>query len=74
MIKIHEEPVEISDVKELCCFCRKPTSFWYTPEGQDPGKAVACCPDCACRAEPQDVPDKKTWIRRERIAVGSFVD
>lgn len=54
----HETPLHW---QEYCCFCRKKTIYWYTP------KDVACCQDCATRAEPKDVPSKKQWCRREDI-------
>lgn len=44
---------------ERCCFCRTPTSFWYTP------KDVPCCPTCAKTHKVDDVPTKLVWWRRE---------
>ena len=57
-----EKGVEVFREVEHCCFCRKPTRFWYLP------KDVACCQQCAKKAEPKDVPSKKVWCRREQIA------
>jgi hypothetical protein len=42
MIEVVREPIE--DARDLaaierCCFCRKPTRFWFKP------KDVACCTD-----------------------------
>jgi len=48
---------------EKCCFCRNRTSFWFKEKG------VACCERCARFAKPEDVPSKKEWCRRERIAM-----
>lgn len=52
----HTEP------HKRCCFCRAPTSFWVV------NMDVACCAECASRAHPTDVPTKREWINRERIA------
>jgi len=51
---------------ENCCFCRRETTFWYQ-------KQIACCKDCASRANKEDMPTKAQWIRRERIAQIIFV-
>lgn len=53
---------------ERCCFCRARTAYWTDLPDRDPGKQVACCPKCAKKATPKDVPSKKTWWRREVIA------
>lgn len=67
MIEVeHEKGVEDLRAIEHCCFCRKPTRLWYLP------KDVACCEKCAVRAEPEDVPTKKIWFRREHIAMGNY--
>ena len=56
---------------ERCCFCREPTPFWTIKNGvETTGEDVACCPRCAARALPEDVPTKKVWFRRERIVTG----
>ncbi len=65
MIEVKHETIE--DVRDLaaierCCFCRRPTRYWYLP------KDVACCRTCAGRAAPEDVPTKKQWCRFEDIA------
>jgi hypothetical protein len=62
----HDGDVDAPDhwPQERCCFCRKPTRYWFTP------KDVACCQECAKRAEPEDVPTKDVWFKRERIANG----
>ena len=65
MIDVHPEVVD--DERDLtpterCCFCRKLTRHWYLP------KDVACCQDCAKKADRKDVPTKKVWCRREQIA------
>jgi hypothetical protein len=52
---------------EVCCFCRTPTP-WWTSLDRPIGEQVACCPHCASRANPEEVPTKKAWCRRERIA------
>ncbi len=65
MIEVTAEPEGLRTLTseiENCCFCRKPTRYWYTPQD------VACCGDCARRAKPEDVPTKTQWCRRERIA------
>lgn len=46
---------------ERCCFCREPTTTWFT------AKDVACCEMCALEALPEDVPGKTVWCRREEI-------
>jgi hypothetical protein len=51
-----------------CCFCRIPTSFWTELKNRSLNEQVACCPECAYRALPDDVPTKKSWVRREFIA------
>lgn len=40
---------------ELCCFCWKPTRFWYEPND------VAVCPEDAATHDPSDVPTKEAW-------------
>jgi hypothetical protein len=67
MIPIHiEDPDE--DIHERCCFCRNPTAYWSALQDRKPEKQVALCPHCASRANPDDLPSKATWCRRERIA------
>jgi recombinational DNA repair protein (RecF pathway) len=61
----HDDAAGGPPVFENCCFCRKPTAFWYT------AKDVAVCLQCAETASPEDVPDKTTWLRRELIAEAS---
>lgn len=60
MIEVHPA---IGDPVERCCFCREHTKHWYKPND------VACCVHCAKQAEPEDVPTKKQWFRREVIAI-----
>jgi hypothetical protein len=65
MIKLVEEPFDCPTLPpENCCFCRTPTRMWYKKND------VACCSECAERADPEDVPQKSVWLRRERIAMG----
>jgi hypothetical protein len=47
---------------ELCCFCRDLTWYWCLE------KDVAVCQECARSANPEDVPSKQIWMRREKIA------
>ncbi len=56
---------EPHSVKERCCFCRRPTDYWYE------AKDVAVCRSCAPHAEGCDVPTKAVWMRREIIAEAS---
>jgi hypothetical protein len=65
MITLVKDPDAIP--LEACCFCRKATCFWV--DGLK-GKDVACCPKCAKHANPEDVPTKRVWCRREAIAMG----
>lgn len=58
----NEEPVE------RCCFCRSRTNFWTELPDRTSGQQVAICQHCASRAKPDDIPSKKEWARRERIA------
>lgn len=53
---------------ERCCFCRSATDFWTLLLNRKPGEQVAICQHCANRANPEEVPSKSVWIRRERIA------
>lgn len=53
---------------ELCCFCRVQTTWWTSIEDRKPGDQVAICQNCAARGDPEDVPTKKLWCRREHIA------
>lgn len=69
-VPIEPDPDPELDLFENCCFCRRPTRYWTELASRKPGGQVACCPDCAGRAEPSDVPSKKTWWRREKIATG----
>jgi hypothetical protein len=48
--------------EERCCFCRDLTWYWYSE------KDVVVCLECARTANPEDVPSKEVWMRRERIA------
>jgi len=61
MIEVTHGPEPDLCAIERCCFCRKETRYWYKP------KDVACCQECAVKAEPVDVPSKKIWCRREDI-------
>lgn len=58
-IKVTREPAELTkafgNTKEHCCFCYKPTTFWYKK------KDVAVCDVCAEFSEPGDVPSKEDW-------------
>lgn len=47
-----------------CCFCREETRFIYLEYD------VPCCKGCATLAYPKDVPERRTWVRREEIAMG----
>jgi hypothetical protein len=49
-----------SEATERCCFCRERTNWWT--------RGVPCCRSCATHAQLCDVPNKATWLRRERIA------
>ena len=60
-IAVEEEPKPHEPVMEVCVFCRQPTRYWYKAND------VACCPRCARHAQPEDVPTKKEWCRREDI-------
>lgn len=61
---VQEVPKGSFNETERCCFCRAKTHFWFRE------KDVACCEKCAQRANAEDVPDKLSWCRRERIATG----
>ena len=62
MLKPRLEKDEIGPPYERCCICREPTPYWLAE--------VAICPKCAKYAKREDIPDKKTWCRREEIASG----
>lgn len=63
MVPIQQEPAYMGyRTAENCCFCRKPTRFWHKDTD------VACCQSCAELADEEDMPTKKQWLRRERIA------
>lgn len=68
-IPIHQEP-DIGSPHEKCCFCRTPTPYWTSLDTRKPGEQVACCQPCSKRGDEIDVPSKKVWCRRERIACG----
>jgi len=53
---------------EKCCFCRDRTPWWTSLPSRRGGQQVACCPTCASRGDPKDVPSKTDWCRREQIA------
>lgn len=53
---------------ERCCFCRTLTHYWSATDSRKPGEQVACCEHCASRADVEDLPTKRVWMRRERIA------
>ncbi|KKN98508.1 hypothetical protein LCGC14_0146190 [marine sediment metagenome] len=61
-IKVAIHPMTSEQPLENCCFCRKPTPYWFDP------KDVACCPPCAAVCNSSDVPSKEVWFRREWIA------
>lgn len=66
MIEVTKDPDELNEFgTEHCCFCRRPTRYWFTP------KDVPVCRACAPHANEKDVPSKKTWWRREEIAIAS---
>lgn len=67
MIELTKAPDadEAPHVRERCCFCRRPTHYWFEP------KDVAVCRACAPHADESDVPSKKVWCRREDIAAAS---
>lgn len=66
MIEVTRTPDASEDPgREHCCFCRRPTQYWFEP------KDVAVCRACAPHAEETDVPTKKVWCRREDIAAAS---
>lgn len=70
-IPIHQEPddeLTRNTDQENCCFCRAPTPWWTSLPNRRGQLQVACCPSCAARGEPVDVPTKAVWFRRERIA------
>ena len=68
MVEVEREPEQLSRFElENCCFCRQKTPYWYTR------KDVACCECCARFANASDVPSKKVWMRRERIAAASTI-
>ncbi len=67
-IPYKKEADEVSLPEEKCCFCRIPTNYWTDLPDRQPGEQVAICLHCAGRAEPKDIPTKKHWCRRERIA------
>ena len=68
MIKIKE----FDDEKEKCCFCRKDTSCWTDLQDRSPVEQVACCHIYCRHANIEDVPSRKLWTRRERIAMSEF--
>lgn len=69
MIKIEREDESLfPHGSEKCCICRKVTPFWTKLEGRTPGQQVAICEKCAEHSEPEDIPTKTVWVRRERIA------
>ena len=65
-VKVEPEPEGLGP-PENCCICRTPTHTWFQP--RRPGKAVALCHRCAYFCQPADIPTKKQWCRRERIAM-----
>lgn len=67
-IPVEQDPDPEETFLENCCFCRKTTRYWTNLVSRKPGDQVACCPECAKVAEPDDVPTKEVWWRRERIA------
>jgi hypothetical protein len=63
MIEVTHDGTGPGDPAERCCFCRAATRYWYRP------KDVAVCTKCAPHADDADVPAKRIWCRRERIAM-----
>lgn len=61
MLELTHDGEPRSEVAERCCFCRKPTRFWFAP------KDVAVCSSCAVEALPDAVPSKAEWCSKERI-------
>ena len=59
MIKVEREPDSFGDLLEHCCFCKKPTAYWYVPND------VACCQTCAGKHNAEDVPTKEEWCKQE---------
>lgn len=69
-ISVEKEPAELpglagiaAHIQEPCCFCRKPTRYWVAPVT---GKSVACCPKCAPKYHPRDLPSKAEWMSANR--------
>jgi hypothetical protein len=58
MIEVIREPDDMG-LMERCCFCRRQTKHWTTLSDRRDGDQVACCCDCARRAERNDVPTKR---------------
>lgn len=48
-------PDDIGPPYEHCCFCFRPSKYWYAP------KDVAVCTECAETRSPADVPSKEDW-------------
>jgi hypothetical protein len=63
-----EDELTRNTKSEKCCFCRAGTPFWTALPDRKLGQQVACCPHCASRANPKDIPSKAAWCRSEDIA------
>ena len=63
IVVVKDEAAADNDLfEERCCFCRDLTLFMYWEAD------VVVCQECARTANPEDVPNKQTWMRREEIA------
>ncbi len=62
---------------ERCCFCWNFTLFWTNLESREnksfPEMNVACCPQCAQKANEEDVPFKDRWSDWNRILFHSLL-
>jgi hypothetical protein len=69
-VKVVKEP-DGDPAAERCCFCDKRTKYWYFPPGSRRKKIncneVACCPECAKKHNPEDMPSKDVWCANQRL-------
>lgn len=59
--------LDLFGLQNLCCFCRKNTSYWTLHPSRKSNKQVPCCEDCAKIVEYNHLPTVKHYLKREDI-------
>lgn len=66
-IPIEQENMPDERVRERCCFCWEPTTWWTDIMQRRPEQQVACCVECSEKYRQLDVPSKKYWFLMDDV-------